>query len=496
MADKVIYQEREIRKYLIALLILLFLLLALLFAYYILTRPTQFVAGKGEVSEQADFRFLFSIYGFEGDLLLRPSSVCIGPDRRIYIADTGKHRVVIFDLQGNYIATLNGKTQREPYTFSNPVSVGASEDGRVFVLSKQDKKIVIFNRNLRPTSFIEFPNVLPTALYIKGNRVYVASDRAILIGTLEGRLVRQVGMFGKGKGQFDLPGGLVVDDNEIIYVADSLNYRVQAIDAKTGKAKWIYGKPLPPEEAIMFRGPERKFGLPASITLDERGRLYVVDGTNSEIVVLDAKTGKLIKTIGEIGHQDGRFYYPDGIYYGEGGYIAVADKFNDRVEIFRVPVPGIAGLIPRWLPWLALLPLIFLLIWLLFRRRVKFVAAPDFINAAIEREYLKEIARSIKKLYVTPATFEMFANQFSAPELVKVEAEKDKLKEIQETFKLDLELTEVLTVAYQLKGKKALLAEGEPIRKAADKLDIANMNLDELIKSKELSEKADEGAAS
>lgn len=491
MADKIVYSEREVRKYLIALLILLTLLLALLFLYYILTRPPQLV-GERQGTEESDFRFLFSIYGFEGDLLNKPSGVWIGHDRRIYVADTGKHRVVIFDINGNYIAYISGQNQGN-YSFKFPISVAVAEDGRIFVLSKQDRKIVIFDRNYKPIGMIEFPNLLPTAVYIKGNRVYVAADRAIMVGTLDGRPVKQIGMFGKGRGQFDLPGGLVVDDKETIYVADSLNYRVQAIDAKTGKAKWIYGEPLPPKEAIKFRGPKRKFGLPASVALDERGRLYVVDGTNSEIVVLDAKTGKYIKTIGEIGHADGLFYYPQGIHYGSGGYIAVADKFNDRVEVFKVPVPGIAGLIPRWLPWLALLPLLFLLIWLLFRRRVKFVAAPDFISEAMESGYLEEIGRAVKKLYVTPATFELFKNQFSTPELVKVEPDESKLKEIEETFELEKEASEVLTIAHQLKGKKALLAEEAKVREAAEKLGIASMNLEELLKSRQISKKVTEG---
>ena len=98
-----------------------------------------------------------------------------------------------------------------------------------------------------------------------------------------------------------------------LFVADSFNYRVQAI-SEEGEPVWQYGEPLPPDEAVGFAEESRKFGLPASIAADEGGFLYVVDGTNSEVVVLTTD-GEFQETIGGVGHDDGLFYYPDGIEY-------------------------------------------------------------------------------------------------------------------------------------------------------------------------------------
>ena len=47
-------------------------------------------------------------------------------------------------------------------------------------------------------------------------------------------------------------------------------------------------------------------------------------------------------TAGEWGGEDGQFYYPDGLAYLGGDRYAVADKFNGRVQVVRISLPGSA----------------------------------------------------------------------------------------------------------------------------------------------------------
>lgn len=484
MSTRVVIGGGELRKYLLILLGLLLLLGILVFLYYSVNRPPTIVSqGKTKEGEDPEFRFQFAIYGFEGDLFNKPSFACFGPDGKIYVADTMKNRVVVFDSEGNFVGLIKGEATGK-FTLKWPVSVAVADDGRIFVLSKQDRKIIVFNQQYKPINVIVFDNAIPTALYIKGDRLYVGTDKAIMIGTLDGRLVKTIGRFGKKEGQFDLIGGIVVSDDGTIYVADSLNYRVQAIDEKTGKAKWVYGKPLPPQSAIQFRGPERKFGLPSSITLDERGRLYVVDGLSSEIHILDAKTGKFIKKVSDIGHAEGLVYYPDGIYYGKGGLIAVADKFNDRVQIFRVPVPGIAGAVPRWLPWLALLPVLLLILWLLFAPRVRFVADEAFLARVAQSEYRADIERALRKVFVLKETLDKFSGQFEKLRLTELIYEKSTLDEIKENYGIEDYSAAILAGIKKLRGRRTLLSEYDYLRKIAEEdFEVASMNYDELLKS-------------
>ena len=183
-----------------------------------------------------------------------------------------------------------------------------------------------------------------------------------------------------------------------MYVADSFNYRVQAI-SKAGKVLWTYGSPLPADKAVQYQGPDRKFGLPASITRDDNGNLYVVDGVNSELVMLNEQ-GEFVQKIGDVGHDDGTFYYPDGIDYSDGKLV-VADKFNDRVEVFSVPRTGVAAFLP-FAPWL-LLPLLLLagLIAYLLLRRDHYVPTPEFVGRmAADSVHGADVAKAVKSLFV------------------------------------------------------------------------------------------------
>ncbi|MDA8002371.1 MAG: 6-bladed beta-propeller, partial [Alphaproteobacteria bacterium] len=53
------------------------------------------------------------------------------------------------------------------------------------------------------------------------------SSHSVMVYTLEGELIHQFGAQGSDPGRFDYPCGVCVDDNELVYVADYGNKRVQ-----------------------------------------------------------------------------------------------------------------------------------------------------------------------------------------------------------------------------------------------------------------------------
>ena len=271
---------------------------------------------------------------------------------------------------------------------------------------------------------------------------------------------------------------MAVAEDGTIYVADSFNYRVQAL--KNGKVLWTYGKPIPPDKAIQFNDKSRLFGLPASIARDDNGNLYVVDGVNSELVVL-SKDGEFLEKVGDVGHDDGTFYYPDGIAYADGKLV-VADKFNDRVEVFSVPRQGVAAFFNPSLWWLlALLPL--LLLPLLFRR-TSYIVTPDFVTALLaDEENANEVAKALRTAFAAEPYFEAGKEATSELDLKwksrKIDAEK--VDELVEKYELRPEEAEALLVVLEKRGKKLLLTEDPRTRFAAQDLDIATANYAELI---------------
>ena len=463
--------SRSLLKQIIIVAVLLLLLILLAGAYMLLTAPPESEGAAGA----RDRQFLYSIYGFEGDLLRRPTGVDIDARGNVYVADTGKRRIVVFDRNRRFLRVY-GEAGQGALLIYDPIDVAVTPDGRSWVVDRTQGKIVEYDVTGVAVREIATPEP-PTQITISDDTMFVTVDSGVLIADLEGNLLTGYISRGKEPGQFDRPGGVAVGEDGTLYVADSLNYRVQAISTK-GESLWQYGEPLPPGEAIQFGDESRKFGLPSNITIDDNGLLYVVDGVDSEIVVMDTD-GNEIEVIGDVGSADGMFYYPDGIAYSNGRLV-VADKFNDRVQVFRVPMP-LGAQWRSFLPWalaLALLPL--LLLPLLARRR-KHVVTPEFLSALERDEERDLVVDALKRVHATPAlvtageTLENVALKWKAHEF----AEED-VATVLERFPIGREQAEALVVAAGLRGKRILVTDDELVRSAAESFTIPVVTYEEL----------------
>jgi len=466
----------------IIVIVILLLLLALLsVAYLVLTSAPEQDSAAGE----RDREFLYSLYGFEGDLLRRPTGVGIDDQGNIYIADTGKRRIVVFDDNKRFLRVF-GEAGKGELLIYDPIDVAISPDGRAWVVDRTQSKIVIYDPTGVAAREITTPEP-PTSITISADQVFVTVDSGVLIADLEGNLLTGYISRGKDPGQFDRPGGVAVGEDGTLYIADSLNYRVQAISSQ-GEPLWQYGQPIPPGEAIQFDSEDRKFGLPSNIAVDDNGLLYVVDGTNSEVVVLTTE-GEFVEIIGDVGGADGMFYYPDGIDY-EDGRIAVADKFNDRVEVFRVPLPP--G--QRWravLPYLLGLLLLPLLLLPFLRSRRRYVVTPDFIAALERDEQRQAVADALKRVHAADA----LADTGRMLEDVKLkwlahDVADDDVDRIVERYELDRAQAEALAVAIGLRGKRVLVTDDEGVADVARQMDVPFATYEEIRQALKLDEKA------
>jgi DNA-binding beta-propeller fold protein YncE len=465
---------RSARQYLAAAIVLLVLVLALGALYFVVSQPPKLSGQAGS----RDPNFQFSIYGFQGDLLRRPTGVAVDPSGNIYVADTGKRRIVEFDSSGNFVTTY-GDFGHGPLQLWSPIGVAVAPDGRSYVLDKSAKKIVMYDAQHKPIKQITFQEY-PLSVVVANGGLFVTTDSGVLIGDLDGNLETGYISHGRNAGQFDKPGGVAVGPDGTIYVCDSFNYRIQAIGTN-GKPKWVYGSPLPPGKAIQYQGKDRKFGFPASIATDGQGHLYVVDGTNSQLVILDTN-GTFVRTMGDVGHDDGMFYYPDGIAYG-GNRLVVADKFNDRVEVFNVPSFGLLSGWRAYAPWALLLALIPLLV-LFWPRGRRFIAAPEFITAMGADAHGPEVAAALGKVQIPSELLEA-ATGMTALKVrwIGVAPEATKVAELVSAYGLTTPQAETVAIALAARGKKVILAEGPAMLEAATKLGIPVLTYEDLVET-------------
>ncbi|MHB0977742.1 MAG: 6-bladed beta-propeller [Candidatus Aquicultorales bacterium] len=469
----------KLRSYILAIAALLVLLAGLLLLLYLFSKPPTSVGAK----RIEGYGYVMSIYGFEGDRLNRPAEVTTDQEGNIYVADTFKHRIVVFDSSGQFIRKF-GEDGKGPTELKFPAAVAVAPDGRVYVLSSNQDKIIIY-KNYKPWWVINVAK--PLAVTIKNNRLYLATARGVMVGNLDGKLITSFGKRGSDAESVDMPNGIAVDDSGRIYVTDSLNYRIHAF-SKEGKTLWTLGKP-PKSKKEAIKSTERTYGLPTGMTIDQDGYLYFVDAFNGEIVIVN-RDGKEVKKIGEWGHDDGQFYYPGGLTYLGSETFAIADKFNDRVQIIRIPSPAgspAAAAAGYGIP-VAVLFLIGLILWLLRRRKNIVVIEPEFLDWALDNNAITALHKSFGTLKVADEVYERYKDrpideEKKLGELIEIGTYTEKkVDQIADEHGIkDVVMAKELAICTARGAKSVLLSDDPELTDIAEELDLVAFDHDEIM---------------
>lgn len=356
------------------LVVLIALLLLLAYAYWVLNKPPASV----QPARTPGISNLFSIYGWGKQRLNDPNGVAVDKSGNIYIADTGNHRVAVFSPRGNYRFSFGSKDVKakserlKKKELLAPLNIAVDDDYNIYVASSLAGKLSVFDRNGKFKRRVLVPDLIKIA--IKGNRLYATTPGELLVMNLKGKVLKRIGAKGRKVGQFELPNGLALDKKGNIFVSDSQNMRLQIFDKK---GKLIGGRGTPPKD---MNDAERLFGLGLGLALDDQENVYVVDAFHHSVRVF-SHDGADYGEYGRQGDLDGQFNYPSDIVFLGAGAFAVADKWNDRVQVVRI-IPTAKGFkagpgakFPWWF-WPLLLIIILILIyftlrWVQGRRRVR-----------------------------------------------------------------------------------------------------------------------------
>ena len=74
---------------------------------------------------------------------------------------------------------------------------------------------------------------------------------------------------------------------------------------------------------------------PSDISIGPNGDLYLVDGVNNRIIVVDSQ-GRLKFSFGKKGNGKSEFSYPMGIDISVDGNVFIADSGNHRIQVFNL----------------------------------------------------------------------------------------------------------------------------------------------------------------
>jgi tripartite motif-containing protein 71 len=237
------------------------------------------------------------VIGIQGQGTLRfPQAVARGFDGRVYVGDVFTHEVEVFNANGTFDEDwgTNG-TGAGQFGAIGGITVG--KNGSVYVADS-------------------------------GNRI----ERF----TLDGGYLGSFGSSGSGLGQLDFgsggtnaspAGGGVSIDGNYLFVADSLNNRVERFDLD-GSNPFIIG-------AGQLKDPQGLYAV--------AGKVVVADNDNQRLAFF-SDAGQFLRAIGTgPGNGPGQFQNPYDVTGDTHGDLYVADDLNDRIVRFG-PQPAHAYL--------------------------------------------------------------------------------------------------------------------------------------------------------
>jgi YVTN family beta-propeller protein len=236
-----------------------------------------YVADLGnDVVKVLDTKSLKTVGEIGGGELSSPHDVAFDSTGRLLVADSGNDRIAIYrvdGVKGSYIGELRGG-------LNSPEGVAPSTANKVYVTNAGGNNIVIFADDTAHNSF---------------------------------------GSSGRKAGQFIRPHDIEIGPDQIVYVADPGNNRIQLFDAGLRSLGVL----------------QQDFHEPKYLGFDKKGWLYVADQMNHQLKIFDRER-RLVARIGsgKAGRGQDQFNGLEGVV-ARDGHIWIADTYNNRIVLYR-----------------------------------------------------------------------------------------------------------------------------------------------------------------
>jgi DNA-binding beta-propeller fold protein YncE len=260
-----------------------------------------------------------------GDRLSMPTDMAVSGEGRVYIVDSGRHRIKIYDTAGNPLGSFATEGDGEGQ-LSGPVGIDVDSKGTIYVADKNNNRVQVFKadgsfqRSLPVGEAGAAAAPVDVAVDAKGKTLYVTTNdtHKVLAITSRGKFVSAWGGQGDDPAQFNYPATLTVDAAGNVLVVDALNARVQVF-TEEGAPTAQYGK---------YGASAGSFIRPKGVAVDVGGRIYVSDSYLGVVQVFGAD-GSFVGVLGVDGEAV-RFKAPTGLAFA-AGRLYVTDMLAGKV---------------------------------------------------------------------------------------------------------------------------------------------------------------------
>ncbi len=236
-----------------------------------------------------EFDTLWGSKGSALDQLNAPEDIAVSADEKVYIADTGNNRVLVWDSNGNPLQSIGTfgtlATWRSAPQFNHPGGILVLPSKKIFVSDTLNHRVVVMDE--------------------------------------KGLVISAWGTQGTENGQFNLPRTLGKDHFGHLWVLDSGNSRVQLF-SQLGAFISTWGA---------FGSEPGLLNQPLGMGLNYIDQTILADTGNFRVQVFNEK-GVPVTFEGWYGEGPNQYTEPAGVAVTKSGRIAVADG-SDRVEFYN-----------------------------------------------------------------------------------------------------------------------------------------------------------------
>ncbi len=294
--------------------------------FIVFVAATVLLAKASAGADAVKLRHVQSFYVDGRDAGLKvPEGVGCDGNGRFIVADSGNGRLVGFRVvEGKPVPDNEIRVPELPF----PTRVRVNSKGEILALDGREKRLVALSPGGQFRRYVDASGMPVPATVVARSFDVGKDDSVYLLDVFAGRVL-VLAPDGKFSRQVDFPkdyeaiSDVAVDRAGTIYLVDSVKGAVYA--AARGASQF---SPL----AASLKG---KMKFPATVTTDGRGTIYLADRNAGVVYALGpdgSPRGEQLK----MGWTEGLLYYPEQMCVNDRDEMAIADRGNNRVQLFSV----------------------------------------------------------------------------------------------------------------------------------------------------------------
>jgi DNA-binding beta-propeller fold protein YncE len=276
------------------------------------------------------------------DTFRLPTGLAADAARGIFlVADTGNHRIVVFDSSGRSRGAVRldrPAAPGVPAVVGEPRSIAVDGRGRIYVIDGITREIEVLSSSGAHLAFVQPPLPPEAADSAQAQSIAVGrSGRLYLLfaGVRPGLVVMEpagaailtLGFDRAGEGPFLTPASVAVNADET---------EIAVVDPEAERPILVYGADGTPLAVFGRHGTgEGTFSLAVHAAWGPGNTLWIADTIRHSVSVFDDR-GIYLGRVGGFGDGPGQFNYPAASAFLAPDRLVVLERAGDRCQILEV----------------------------------------------------------------------------------------------------------------------------------------------------------------